>query len=112
MIVDNKANLPVKKKWYKILYIQVLIAIVSGIALGDFYPSLGETMKPLGDGFIQLIKMIIAPVIFITVTVGIAGVSDLKNVGRVAGKSMIYFLTFSTLALIVGMIVSILIQPG
>lgn len=112
MIVDNKANLPVKKKWYKILYIQVLIAIVSGIALGHFYPSLGETMKPLGDGFIQLIKMIIAPVIFITVTVGIAGVSDLKKVGRVAGKSMIYFLTFSTLALIVGMIVSNLIQPG
>lgn len=114
MIIDAGAKTqPVKKKpFYKILYIQVLIAIVAGIALGYFYPSLGELMKPLGDGFIQLVKMIIAPVIFITVTVGIASMSDLKKVGRVAGKAFIYFLTFSTLALIIGMIVANVVQPG
>lgn len=112
IIENNPQQITRKKKWYKILYVQVIIAIVLGISLGYFYPSLGEKMKPLGDGFIQLIKMIIAPVIFITVTVGIAGVSDLKKVGRVAGKSMIYFLTFSTLALIVGLIVSNLVKPG
>ena len=101
-----------QKKIYQVLYVQVLIAIVIGVALGYFYPSLGEKMKPLGDGFIQLIKMIIAPVIFITVTVGIASMSDLKKVGRVAGKAFIYFITFSTLALIIGMIVSNVVQPG
>mgnify|MGYP003620082775 FL=1 len=69
-------------------------------------------MKPLGDGFIKLVKMIIAPVIFLTVSTGIAGMSDLKKVGRVAGKAFIYFFTFSTLALIIGMIVSHIVQPG
>lgn len=114
MLSETNSNLkPVKKKkFYNILYLQVIFAIVIGIALGYFYPSLGEKMKPLGDGFIQLVKMIIAPVIFITVTVGIAGMSDLKKVGRVAGKAFIYFLTFSTLALIVGLIVANVVQPG
>ncbi|MFV0605614.1 MAG: dicarboxylate/amino acid:cation symporter [Niabella sp.] len=114
MIVDtNSQPKPRKKtKFYKVLYIQVLIAIVIGIALGYFYPALGEKMKPLGDGFIQLIKMIIAPVIFITVTVGIASMSDMKKVGRVAGKAFIYFLCFSTLALIIGLIVANAVQPG
>lgn len=69
-------------------------------------------MKPLGDGFIQLIKMIIAPVIFITVTTGIASMNDMAKIGRVAGKSFIYFITFSTIALIIGLIVSNLVQPG
>lgn len=114
MIVDETPPIsPVKKKKiYQSLYIQVLIAIFIGIVLGHFYPSLGEKMKPLGDGFIQLVKMIIAPVIFITVTVGIASMSDLKKVGRVAGKAFVYFITFSTLALMIGMIVSNIVQPG
>ncbi|WP_305856336.1 dicarboxylate/amino acid:cation symporter [Flavihumibacter rivuli] len=98
--------------FYRVLYVQVLVAIAIGVALGYFYPSLGEQMKPLGDGFIALIKMIIAPVIFLTVSVGIASMNDLNKVGRVAGKSMIYFLVFSTLALIVGLVVSNLLQPG
>ncbi len=100
------------KKFYRILYVQVIIAIVIGITLGYFYPETGEMMKPLGDGFIYLVKMIIAPVIFLTVSMGIAGMNDLKSVGRVAGKSFAYFLTFSTLALIVGLIVSNIVQPG
>lgn len=114
MIIDTTAKPKPSKptRFYNVLYIQVLFAIVVGIILGYFYPSLGEKMKPLGDGFIQLIKMIIAPVIFITVTVGIASMSDLKKVGRVAGKAFIYFITFSTLALILGMIVANLVQPG
>ncbi|MDP9958078.1 aerobic C4-dicarboxylate transport protein [Epilithonimonas hungarica] len=104
---------PIKpKKIYQLLYIQVLIAIVLGVSLGYFYPDLGEKMKPLGEGFIKLVKMIIAPVIFLTVSTGIAGMSDLKKVGRVAGKAFIYFFTFSTLALIIGMIVSHIVQPG
>ena len=103
---------PKKQKWYKILYIQVLIAIVLGILLGYFAPQVGEAMKPLGDAFIKLVKMIIAPVIFLTVVTGIAGMSNMKRVGRVAGKAMIYFLTFSTLALIIGMIVANVLQPG
>lgn len=104
---------PIKpKKIYQLLYIQVLIAIVFGVSLGYFYPDLGEKMKPLGEGFIKLVKMIIAPVIFLTVSTGIAGMSDLKKVGRVAGKAFIYFFTFSTLALVIGMIVSHIVQPG
>ncbi len=104
---------PIKpKKFYQLLYIQVLVAIVFGVSLGYFYPDLGEKMKPLGEGFIKLVKMIIAPVIFLTVSTGIAGMSDLKKVGRVAGKAFIYFFTFSTLALIIGMIVSHIVQPG
>lgn len=97
---------------YKHLYFQVIVAIIAGITLGHFYPSFGESLKPLGDAFIRLVKMIIAPVIFLTVATGIAGMSDLKKVGRVAGKAMIYFLTFSTLALIIGLIVANTVQPG
>jgi len=114
LIQENESTGTTKKKakFYQLLYVQVLVAIVFGVALGQFYPSFAEKMKPLGDGFIQLIKMIIAPVIFITVTVGIASMNDMKKIGRVAGKSFIYFLTFSTLALIIGMVVSNLVQPG
>ncbi|WP_345797723.1 dicarboxylate/amino acid:cation symporter [Castellaniella sp. MT123] len=101
-----------KQRFHQILYVQVIFAIVVGILLGHYAPSLGESMKPLGDGFIKLVKMIIAPVIFLTVTTGIAAMSDLKKVGRVTGKAMLYFMTFSTLALIIGMLVSHLIQPG
>ena len=97
---------------YRHLYFQVLVAIAAGILLGHYYPELGTQLKPLGDAFIKLVKMIIAPVIFLTVATGIAGMTDMKKVGRVAGKAMIYFLTFSTLALIVGLIVANVVQPG
>lgn len=112
MEIDVNAKPEKQKPWYRALYFQVLVAIIIGISLGYFYPESGEAMKPLGDGFINLIKMIIAPVIFITVTVGIASMNDLKKVGRVAGKSFIYFITFSTLALLLGMLVSNIVQPG
>ncbi len=101
-----------KQKFYQILYVQVIFAIVVGILLGHFYPDIGESMKPLGDAFIKLVKMIIAPVIFLTVVTGIAGMNNMKSVGRVAGKAMAYFLTFSTLALVVGMIVANVVHPG
>jgi aerobic C4-dicarboxylate transport protein len=101
-----------KKPLWRHLYFQVLLAIALGIALGHFWPDEGAAMKPLGDAFIKLVKMIIAPVIFLTVATGIAGMSDLSKVGRVAGKAMIYFLCFSTLALVVGLIVGNVLQPG
>ncbi|VFR20055.1 Aerobic C4-dicarboxylate transporter for fumarate, L-malate, D-malate, succunate [plant metagenome] len=109
----NAAATPARKlKFYQLLYVQVLVAIVIGVLLGHFHPDLGASMKPLGDAFIKLVKMIIAPVIFLTVVTGIAGMSDMQKVGRVAGKAMGYFLVFSTLALIVGLIVANVVQPG
>ena len=98
--------------WYKILYIQVLIAIALGILIGYFDPDLGRQLKPLGDGFIALIKMMIAPVIFCTVVHGISSMGDLKRVGRVGLKALIYFETVSTVALAVGLIVGEILQPG
>jgi len=94
------------------LYVQVLTAIVIGVLLGYFDPPLGEQMKPLGDGFIKLIKMLIAPIIFCTVVHGIAGMEDLKKVGRVGLKALIYFEVVTTLALIVGLVIVNLLQPG
>ena len=93
------------KPFFQSLYVQVLIAIVIGIVLGHFYPELGEQMKPLGDAFIKLIKMIIAPIIFCTVVHGIASMQDMKKVGRVGLKALLYFEVVTTLALIVGLIV-------
>ncbi len=110
--LDAVAGSKGKKPFYSHLYVQVLVAIAAGILLGHFYPELGTQLKPLGDAFIKLVKMIIAPVIFLTVATGIAGMSDLQKVGRVAGKAMLYFLTFSTLALIIGLIVANVVQPG
>ena len=101
-----------KKPFYKILYVQVLFAIVCGVLLGMFHPALGEQMKPLGDGFIKLIKMIIAPVIFCTVVAGIAGMQDMKKMGRVGGKALLYFEVVSTFALAIGLVVANLIRPG
>ncbi len=98
--------------WYRHLYVQVLIAIALGVTIGHFHPDLGKQLKPLGDGFIKLVKMIIAPVIFLTIVTGIAGMRDLASVGRVAAKAFGYFLFFSTLALIVGLIVANVVQPG
>lgn len=112
-MIDVDQVAPARKlKFYQILYVQVIFAIVVGVALGALKPELGQQMQPLGDAFIKLVKMIIAPVIFLTVATGIAAMSDLKKVGRVAGKAMLYFLIFSALALIVGMIVSHIVQPG
>jgi len=101
-----------KKPFYKILYVQVLFAIVLGVLLGVFYPELGTKMKPLGDGFIKLIKMIIAPVIFCTVVAGIAGMQDMKKVGRVGGKALLYFEVVSTFALVIGLVVANIAKPG
>jgi aerobic C4-dicarboxylate transport protein len=101
-----------KKPFYKVLYVQVLFAIVLGVLVGVFYPKLGVDLKPLGDGFIKLIKMIIAPVIFCTVVAGIAGMQDMKKVGRVGGKALLYFEIVSTFALAIGLIVANVIRPG
>ena len=101
-----------KKPFYRILYVQVLIAIVIGVLLGHFKPDLAVQMKPLGDAFIKLIKMIIGPVIFCTVVTGIAGMEDMKKVGRVGGKALIYFEVVSTLALIIGLFATHLLKPG
>ncbi|MBB6367639.1 MULTISPECIES: dicarboxylate/amino acid:cation symporter [Xanthomonas] len=98
--------------FYRQLYFQVVVAIVLGAILGHFEPAFAEKLKPLGDAFIKLVKMIIAPVIFLTIVTGIAGMTHLKTVGRVFAKAMVYFLFFSTLALIVGMIVAHVVQPG
>ena len=101
-----------RKPLYTHLYVQVLTAIVLGILLGHFYPDIGAAMKPLGDGFIKLIKMLIAPIIFCTVVHGIASMEDMKKVGRVGLKALIYFEIVTTLALIVGLIVVNILQPG
>ncbi|MCP3734734.1 dicarboxylate/amino acid:cation symporter [Sphingomonas sp. RP10(2022)] len=103
---------PAARPWYAQLYLQVLIAILAGVLLGHFAPATGEALKPIGDGFIKLVKMVIAPVIFLTIVTGIAGMRDLAAVGRVAGKAFVYFLFFSTLALIVGLIVANVVRPG
>jgi len=101
-----------RRPWYKILYVQVLIAIALGILVGRFYPDFGKELKPLGDGFIALIKMMIAPVIFCTVVHGISSMGDLKRVGRVGLKALIYFEVVSTVALAIGLIVGEILQPG
>ena len=100
------------RPWYTILYVQVLIAILFGIALGYLYPKTGAALKPLGDAFISLIKMMIAPVIFCTVVHGIASMRDLGKVGRVGLKALIYFELVSTLALAIGLLVGELVHPG
>lgn len=100
------------KKTYSHLYAQVLIAIALGILLGHFYPETGVAMKPFGDGFIKLIKMIIAPVIFCTVVSGIAGMQDMGKVSRVGIKTLLYFEVVSTLALLIGLLVVHILEPG
>ncbi|CCF68361.1 dicarboxylate/amino acid:cation symporter [Xanthomonas citri] len=104
--------LPASVPFYRQLYFQVVVAIVLGALLGHFEPAFAESLKPLGDAFIKLVKMIIAPVIFLTIVTGIAGMTHLKTVGRVFGKAMAYFLFFSTLALVVGLVVAHVVQPG
>ena len=100
------------KPFYKTLYFQVIVAIILGVMLGHFMPELGAKLKPLGDGFIKLVKMMIAPIIFCTIVVGIAGMEDMKKVGRVGGKALLYFEVVTTLALAIGLLVVNFVQPG
>src|ERR1700726_1757797 len=101
-----------RKPWYRSLYVQVLIAVFLGIVVGYLIPGLGKSLKPLGDGFINLVKMIIAPIIFCTVVHGIASMSDVKKLGRIAIKALVYFEVVSTLALFIGLVVVNLLHPG
>jgi aerobic C4-dicarboxylate transport protein len=101
-----------RRPWYSVLYIQVLIAIAVGIVLGHFFPQTGTAMKPLGDGFIALIRMMIAPVIFCTVVHGISAMGDLRKVGRVGLKTLVYFEMVSTFALAIGLIIGEVVRPG
>jgi len=103
---------PVSKPFYRSLYFQVITAIVIGVVLGHYWPETGAAMKPLGDGFIKLIKMIIAPIIFCTVVVGIAGMEDMKKVGKTGGLALLYFEIVSSVALVVGLVIINLVQPG
>ncbi len=112
MIIDTDAAPVARPPFWRSLYFQVLVAIALGVLLGWLAPDVGESLKPLGDAFIKLVKMVIAPVIFLTVVTGIAGLGHLGDLGRVAAKAFGYFLTVSTLALIVGLIVANVVQPG
>ncbi|WP_462401948.1 dicarboxylate/amino acid:cation symporter [Pseudomonas sp. Marseille-QA0332] len=97
---------------YKSLYVQVLVAITIGILLGHYYPETGVALKPLGDGFVKLIKMVIAPIIFCTVVSGIAGMQSMKSVGKTGGYALLYFEIVSTIALIIGLVVVNVVKPG
>src|ERR1700693_6318971 len=101
-----------RRPWYKVFYIQVLIAIAVGIVIGHLWPKTGIAMKPFGDGFIALIKMMIAPVIFCTVVHGISSMGDLKKVGRVGVKTLFYFEAVSTVALVIGLLVGRIVKTG
>src|SRR5690242_14771710 len=101
-----------RRPFYASLYVQVLVAIAIGVGLGHFWPHTGEAMKPLGDGFIKLIKMLIAPIIFCTVVLGIAGMEDMKKVGKTGALALLYFEAVSTLSLIIGLIIVNIVKPG
>lgn len=101
-----------RQPFYRSLYLQVVTAILIGVLVGHFWPQAGEALKPLGDGFIKLIKMMIAPIIFCTVVIGIAGMEDMKRVGKTGGYALLYFEIVSTIALIVGLVVVNVLQPG
>src|SRR3954464_1984400 len=112
MATVTPAATPARRPLYRSLYLQVLAAVVIGVLLGHFYPSLGESMKPLGDGFIKLVRMLIAPIIFCTVVHGIASAGDMKKVGRIGLKALIYFEVMTTVALALGLLSMNLVQPG
>jgi aerobic C4-dicarboxylate transport protein len=103
---------PARKPWYRVLYIQVLIGVALGIVVGRCFPDFGKALKPLGDGFINLVKMLIAPIIFCTIVHGIASMGDLKKLGRVGLRTLLYFEVVSTIALFIGLIVVNVLQPG
>ena len=110
--MSTPAPTTVRRAFYRQTYYQVLVAIIIGGLIGHFYPETGVALKPLGDAFIKLVKMVIAPVIFLTIVTGIVGMRDVASVGRVAGKAFGYFLVMSTLALIIGLVVGNLVRPG
>lgn len=104
--------LSARRSWYRILYVQVLIAVALGILVGYLFPAFGKSLKPLGDGFIKLVKMLIAPIIFCTIVHGIASMGDLKRVGRIGAKTLLYFEVVSSLALVIGLMVVNTLKPG
>lgn len=108
----NSPPVPQPKPWYRVLYVQVLIAVALGILVGHLFPVFGESLKPLGEGFVKLVKMVVAPIIFCTVVHGIASMGDLRRLGRIGLKTLTYFEVVSTLALIIGLVVVNLFQPG
>ncbi|MGA2810261.1 MAG: C4-dicarboxylate transporter DctA [Candidatus Acidiferrum sp.] len=108
----SKGSITARRPWYRSLYVQVLVAIVCGILIGHFFPHTGIALKPLGDAFVALIRMMIAPVIFCVVVQGIASAGDLRKVGRVGVKALAYFEIVSTLALITGVVVAAIFHPG
>ena len=112
MSTSPASTQPPRTTWYGILYVQVLIAVALGIVLGACFPESGKSLKPLGDGFIKLVKMMIAPIIFCTVVHGVASMRDLKKLGRVGVKTLVYFEVVSTLALLLGLTVVNLMKPG
>jgi aerobic C4-dicarboxylate transport protein len=101
-----------KRPFYANLYVQVLIAIAIGVVFGIVDPERAAAMKPLGDGFIKLVKMIIAPIVFATVVVGIAHMGEMKDVGRIGLRALVYFEVVSTVALVIGLVVVTLLRPG
>jgi aerobic C4-dicarboxylate transport protein len=111
-LADISAGQPVRGRILRSTYFQVIMAIVLGICLGLFFPSVGETVKPLGDAFIKLVRMVIAPIIFLSVVTGISGMHGIGAVGRVAAKAFLYFLCLSSLALVLGLCVANVVQPG
>ena len=110
-IITNEP-LKVRQPFYKVLYFQVITAIILGVLVGFFFPEFGEKLKPLGDAFIKVIKMVIAPIIFLTVVSGIGGIGDMKKFGRVGLKALIYFEVVTTFALFIGLLVVKIVQPG
>jgi len=108
----NEAAVTAPRPWWRHIYVQVLIAILLGVVVGEFWPALGVGLKPLGDGFVKLVRMIIAPVIFLTIVGGIAHLRELGALGRIVAKAFAYFLTLSTFALILGLVVANLVHPG
>ena len=110
----EEAEAPFKEKmpFYRVLYFQVIVAIIIGVLLGHFYPSIATDMKPLGDAFIKLIKMVIGPIVFLTVVTGISSIGDMRKVGKVGLKAIIYFEVVSTIALGIGLVVVNLVKPG
>jgi aerobic C4-dicarboxylate transport protein len=108
----DSSHVMARPRWYRQLYVQVLIAVALGIIVGSLFPEFGKSLKPLGDGFIKLIKMMITPLIFCTVVHGIASMTDMRKLGRVGIKALLYFEVVSTLALLIGLIVVNVFQPG
>ena len=111
-MATNNSNITPQQRWYQSLYVQVLIAIAIGVLLGHYYPEFATKFKPLGDGFIKLIKMMIAPIIFCTVVTGIAGMENMKAIGKTGALALLYFEIVSSIALIVGLVIVNVVQPG